>query len=118
GRSSAGGRVELRELLDGRLLAPADGAVLATQASPSAAFTLVPCRAPSAGRPREGAPRRMAPAQLAQDRRSGPGPHVEAPPKAGPGGAGPARRRSSVEPVHPASRPPQNPSCSRGDIFT
>ena len=70
GRSYAGGRVELRELLDGRLLALADGAVLATQASPSAAFTLVPRRAPSAGRHREGAPRRMAPAQLAQDRRS------------------------------------------------
>jgi len=70
GRSYAGGRVELRELLDGRLLALADGAVLATQASPSAAFTLVPRRAPSAGRHREGAPRRIAPAQLAQDRRS------------------------------------------------
>jgi transposase len=70
GRSYAGSRVELRELLDGRLLVLADGAVLATQASPSAAFTLVPRRAPSAGRHHAGAPRRMVPAQLAQERRS------------------------------------------------
>jgi len=81
GRSYAGCRVEVRELLDGRLLALYHGAVLAAQAPPSAAFTLVPRRAPSADRPRNGAPAPSAPAQLAQDRRSPPAPLPEYPPK-------------------------------------
>jgi len=81
GRSYAGCRVEVRELLDGRLLAIYHGAVLAAQAPPSAAFTLVPRRAPSADRPRNGAPATSAPAQLAQDRRSHPAPLPEYPPK-------------------------------------
>jgi hypothetical protein len=81
GRSYAGCRVEVRELLDGRLLALYHGAVLAAQAPPSAAFTLVPRRAPSADRPRNGAPATSAPAQLAQDRRSHPAPLPEYPPK-------------------------------------
>jgi transposase len=83
GRSYAGCRVELRELLDGRLLAIYHGAVLAAQAPPSAAFTLVPRRAPSADRPRNGAPATPAPAQLAQDRRSHPASSPEHPPKSG-----------------------------------
>ena len=83
GRSYAGCRVELRELLDGRLLAIYHGAVLAAQAPPSAAFTLVPRRAPSADRYRNGAPATPAPPQLAQDRRSHPAPLPEHPPKSG-----------------------------------
>ena len=82
GRSYAGCRVEVRELLDGRLLALYHGAVLAAQASPSAAFTLVPRRAPSADRSRNGATATSAPAQLAQDQRSHPAP-PEHPPKSG-----------------------------------
>lgn len=81
GRSYAGCRVEVRELLDGRLLALYHGAVLAAQASPSAAFTLVPRRAPSADRSRNRAPATSAPAPLAQDRRSHPAPVQEHPPK-------------------------------------
>src|SRR2546425_2068090 len=85
GRSYAGCRVELRELLDGRLLALYHGAVLAAQASPSAAFTLVPRRAPSADRSRNRAPATSAPPPLAQDRRSHPAPLPEHPPKSGTG---------------------------------
>jgi hypothetical protein len=48
-RSYAGGRVELRELLDGRLVVLREGAVLATQAAPPA-FVLKPHRAPGAER--------------------------------------------------------------------
>jgi transposase len=83
GRSYAGCRVQVRELLDGRLLAIYHDAVLAAQASPSAAFTLVPRRAPSADRYRNGAPATPAPPQLAQDRRSHPAPLPEHPPKSG-----------------------------------
>src|SRR5882724_714636 len=83
GRSYAGCRVEVRELLDGRLLAIYQGVVLAAQAPPSAAFTLVPRRVPSADRYRNGAPAAPAPAQLAQDRRSPPAPLPEHPPKSG-----------------------------------
>jgi hypothetical protein len=83
GRSYAGCRVEVRELLDGRLLVLYHGAVLAAQAPPSAAFTLVPRRAPSAERRRHGAPATSAPPQSAQDRRSPPAPLPEHPPKSG-----------------------------------
>jgi transposase len=48
-RSYAGGRVELRELLDGRLVVLHEGAVLATQAAPPG-FVLKPRRAPGAER--------------------------------------------------------------------
>ena len=46
-RSYAGGRVELRELLDGRLVVLHEGTVLATQAAPPA-FVLKPRSAPGA----------------------------------------------------------------------
>jgi transposase len=64
-RSYAGGRVELRELLDGRLVVLHAGAVLATQAAPLA-FVLKPRRAPGAERavshlPRATPPRAPAP---------------------------------------------------------
>jgi len=90
GRSWAGRRVEVRELVDGRLLVLAEGAVVAQQAAPSA-FTLVPRRPPHADRaplaeashprPRLSAARRAAP-QLAQDRRSRPTPLSVPSPKA------------------------------------
>lgn len=81
GRSYAGCRVELRELLDGRLLAIYHDVVLAAQASPSSAFILVPRRGPSADRPRNGSHPTAAIAQLAQDRRSRPDPLPEYPPE-------------------------------------
>jgi hypothetical protein len=82
GRSWAARRVEVRELVDGRVLVLADGTVVAQQAAPPA-FTLVPRRPPHADRaqlaqaapprPRPAAARRTAP-PLAQDRRSRPTP--------------------------------------------
>jgi hypothetical protein len=62
GRSYAGCRVEVRELLDGRLLALYHGAVLAAQASPSAPSPSCPGGrrapiAPAPARPRR--PRRL-----------------------------------------------------------
>ena len=52
GRSSAGCRVELRELLDGRLLGFYQRALIASQPSPGPHFVLNPHRAPSADRAR------------------------------------------------------------------
>ena len=52
GRSSAGGRVELRECLDGRLVVFHDGTRLASQPAPGPDFVLTPRRAPSADRAR------------------------------------------------------------------
>jgi transposase len=56
GRAYPGRRIEVRELLDGRLLALIDGAVVAAQPSPGPTFTLSPRRGPSADR-RRAAPR-------------------------------------------------------------
>ena len=50
GRSYAGRRVEVRELLDGRLVVLADGQCLAQQPTPGPAFTLTPRSRPSAQR--------------------------------------------------------------------
>jgi len=82
GRSWAARRVEVRELVDGRLLVLAKGTVVAQHAAPPA-FTLVPRRPPHADRaqlaqaahprPHPPAARRAAP-PLAQDRRSPPPP--------------------------------------------
>jgi len=99
GRSYAGCRGEVRELLAGRLLAIYHGVVLAAQGPPSAAFTLVPRRAPSADRPRRGAPATAAPAQSAQDRRSHPAPLPESPSKSG-----------VVSPRAPRHTPPRRPA--------
>lgn len=52
GRSYARRRVEVRELLDGRLLVRADAIVIAELASPGPDFCLVPRTGPSADRPR------------------------------------------------------------------
>jgi hypothetical protein len=52
GRSYARGRVELRECLDGRLVALRDGHVLAMAPTPSAAFVLVPRSHPGQARAR------------------------------------------------------------------
>jgi transposase len=51
GRSYARRRVDVRELLDGRVVILADGAVIARGAAPAGAFTLVPRRGPHADRP-------------------------------------------------------------------
>ncbi|HET7873933.1 MAG TPA: ISNCY family transposase [Methylomirabilota bacterium] len=50
GRSYAGVRLEVRELLDGRLLVAHDGRVLAEAPAPAGPFILKPRRAPSADR--------------------------------------------------------------------
>jgi transposase len=50
GRSYAARQVDVRELLDGRLVVLADGACLAQQAAPAGDFTLVPRSRPSAHR--------------------------------------------------------------------
>jgi hypothetical protein len=83
GRSYARRRVEVRELLDGRLLVLADGTLLASQPSPGPDFVLTPRSAPSADRRLK---RRPVPhnafAESAQDRRSHPTPNSQYPPKA------------------------------------
>lgn len=52
GRSYAQRRVEVRELLDGRVVVSADAVRIATVAAPGGEFTLVPRRSPHADRPR------------------------------------------------------------------
>jgi hypothetical protein len=106
GRSYAGCRVEVRELLDGRLRAIYQGAVLAAQAPPSSPFILVPRRAPSADRPRNGAAPTPAGAPLAQDRRSPPAPGSDHRPKstAAPLGAPRLPQPRRPAPDHPWSR--------------
>jgi hypothetical protein len=81
GRSYAGCRVELRELLDGRLRALYHGVVLASQPSSTAAFILAPRRAPRADHPRHDSHPTAAVAHVAQDRRSPPAPLPPYPPK-------------------------------------
>jgi hypothetical protein len=61
GRSYARRRVEVRELLDGRILVRADAAVIATVAAPTDEFSLVARRAPSADRSRARPPRALPP---------------------------------------------------------
>lgn len=61
GRSYAGRRLELRELLDGRLVALADGRCVAQVATTDPDFTLAPRSRPGAQRPR---PRPAAPQPL------------------------------------------------------
>jgi transposase len=63
GRSYAGCRVEVRELLDGRLLVFYQGVLLVTQAAPAEAFVLKPRAHPSVDRrraPRQSPPRTRA----------------------------------------------------------
>jgi hypothetical protein len=95
-RSYAGCRVELRELLDGRLVVLHAGTVLATQAAPPD-FVLKPRRAPSSDRHR---PTQNAPA-----------PAIAAPPVAQeprvptkPGSASPPPRSARPAPRHPWRR--------------
>ena len=64
GRSYAGRRVEVRELLDGRLIVLADATIIARAPAPGPDFTLAPRTHPGAQR-RRPAPPRLAPA-LAQ----------------------------------------------------
>jgi len=56
GRSYAQRRVEVRELLDGRILVRADATVIATVPSPGPEFTLVPRRSPNGDRRRDRPP--------------------------------------------------------------
>ena len=63
-RSYAGRRVELRELLDGRLLVFDQGSLLATQPAPASGFVLAPRSDPSRDRPRRPRPARAPARQL------------------------------------------------------
>lgn len=60
GRSYARRRVEVRELLDGRIVVLADAAVIATMPAPRGDFTLVARCSPNADRSRARAPRPLA----------------------------------------------------------
>ena len=117
GRSYAGCRVDVRELLDGRLLVFYQGVLLVHQPSPSAAFVLKPREAPSATRGRARGPQATAPptittARLAAEGRRGDsrparegGRHLPAPPASrnSPAPRPPPRRRPS--PTHPWRTP-------------
>jgi hypothetical protein len=83
-----GRRLELRELLDGRLLALAEGVVLATQPSPGRDFTLRPRRGPHQAHPTRSAPPRSGPQATAGRGRAAT--------------RGPAARRP--DPAHPWKR--------------
>jgi transposase len=99
GQSYVGRRVEVRELLDGRVLVFSDDRLLATQPPPSGDFTLRPRRAPSADRHPARAQRL---AQSPQDRRSAGAPIAEYPSNA-PAAAPPKPR------VHPRRPAPDHP---------
>jgi len=103
GRSSVGCRVEVRELLDGRLVVLYQERCLATLPSPGPAFILRPRSAPSAqrGRPgHAGSPPAIAP--RLQEPRSGRGPLSPYPPKSTPPTTRRDRRSSSKPaPTHP-----------------
>jgi len=76
GQSYAERRVEVRELLDGRLLVFSDQRLLATHAAPPGEFTLKPRRAP---RVAHEARRPAASSQSPPDRRSAAHPRAESP---------------------------------------
>ena len=76
GHAYVGRRVEMRELLDGRLLVFSEERLLATHAAPPGEFTLKPRRAPSADRRPARAPARP---HSAQHRRSSPDPIANSP---------------------------------------
>src|SRR5438132_7657800 len=104
GRSYAGSRVELRELLDGRLLVFSQDHCLATLPSPGTAFVLRPRSAPSAQRrrpARSGAPPAIAP--RLQEPRSGREPRSSSTSRNRPPSTTPRDRRSSSTPAptHP-----------------
>jgi hypothetical protein len=108
GRSYAGCHVEVRELLDGRLLVFYQGVLLVQQPSPVAAFVLKPREAPGATR------RRARGAQpTAVPRRSASGPSAQvlrgAERRDRPGGRGlppPPPRENSLAPRPPRQRKP------------
>jgi transposase len=58
GRSYARRRVDMRELLDGRVVILVDGTIIARAAAPAGAFTLAPRRGPHAARPAARRPER------------------------------------------------------------
>lgn len=102
GQSYVGRRVEVRELLDGRLLVFSDARLLATHAAPPGDFTLKPRRAP-------GADRRLAPApagpQSPQDRRSPRASRPHPPSNSAAAARSPGRRHPPrPTPNHPWSR--------------
>jgi hypothetical protein len=126
-RSYAGCRVQVRELLDGRLVALSQGVVLATQPAPGPDFSLTPRRAPHADRPRRrrqrGADLRRALADLAHagpPRRDRTQAHADAQPRNGqrPGGATTADRpggRSGAPPLNDAAAPAPTSSRRRDE---
>src|SRR5260370_12835125 len=132
GRSYSGCRVEVRELLDGRLVVFYQGALLARQPSPGPAFVLRPRQGPgeTRRRPRRGA---LSQALRALERAQFTRNRALAPMRAEPEGPGGAERRDrewgrsldtpeTTQHPHPASAsprrrnsptPPWNPTFSR-----
>jgi hypothetical protein len=108
GASWAGGRVELRECVDGRLLVLRNQRRLAVHPSPGAEFALKPREAPSKQRPQ----RRRAPAIAAPPDRP-PGhtvPRPVPPPSTSARPAGGRRRPASTHPWRRSPRFPQRSS--------
>jgi hypothetical protein len=117
GRSSAGCRVDVRELLDGRLLVFYQDALLAHQPSPSAAFVLKPREAPGATRGRARgtpptAPRAIPASPLAAEGRRGAtrpdrqgGRHLPTPPTSRNSPATRPSPRRVPSPTHPWRTP-------------
>ena len=95
GRSYAGCRVELRELLDGRLLAFFQGTLLASTPSPGPEFVLTPRQAPHSARARRLHPSRSV---LAPEERD-----------AGMGDPRPAQARCTSVPLRPKPPAPTHP---------
>jgi hypothetical protein len=104
GRSYAGCRVEVRELLDGRLVVLHAGARLVTQAAPAGAFVLTPRRRSPHDRPRTGALAPDAVPELAQDRRSPPDPLPQHPRKHASAPVSSSRPSRRPTPDHPWNR--------------
>jgi len=124
GRSYAGCRVDVRELLDGRLLVFYQDALLVQQPSPSAAFVLKPREAPGATRGRARGPQPTAPRALPASRlaaeglrgdfrpdREG-GRHLPTPPTSRNSLAPRPPRRRVPSPTHPwrTPRPAHSPA--------
>src|SRR5215813_9894238 len=114
-RSYAGRRVELRELLDGRLLVLDQGSLLAVQPAPSPAFVLAPRSDPNRDRPRRPrsprAPARPLTAALAALAQTLRAPRAASAPAASPGERLAATQTRDRPRGHYVGTPPNGPNA-------
>ena len=122
GRSYAGCRVDVRELLDGQLLVFYQNALLVHQPSPSATFVLKPRQAPGATRGRARGSQPTAPPPIPTSRLAAEGlrgdfrpdhergRHLPTPPTSRNSLASPPPRRRVPSPTHPWRTPRPAPS--------